>query len=466
MNHRLLALFAADLDRLAKGRTVGPVKWCRPVLALPLKDAKSTHYLVIISESPGPFCFVSGDDPLPGIEAGALFEQAQSARVARVSLHHDDRILRLDLTARSEVATKKLTLLAPMFGSHSPVRLMRGQKTVQVLGEARPRELKTAKPPSLPGPEDDARLLGSFETAAAALADAGKTTLADAHARIIQRESGPIKRRHAAQTKLLKRLAADLDRAQSHEHIRREAETLSAFQSQVPRGAEVVKLPDPYDPERTLRIELDPSAGVQTQIDKRFKHAGKLQKSQVHTRRRIEIVRTELNELAAGLEAIDSAGLAGSCDAALKTTRETKERLVPVRTGRGGGGGDKRTTRQAAPFRQFDLDERWFVWVGRNNQENDELTFHISSPTDLWFHAQGVSGSHVVLRSRGGKDAPSEKILEQTASIAAHFSKARHSELVPVIYTQRKYVRKPRGTKPGQVICEREKMIMVEPQLP
>jgi len=71
-----------------------------------------------------------------------------------------------------------------------------------------------------------------------------------------------------------------------------------------------------------------------------------------------------------------------------------------------------------------------------------------------------------VLRPRGGGDAPPGRIIEQAASIAAHFSKARHSSLVPVIYTLRRYVRKFRGAAPGQVRCERESMVMVPPQLP
>jgi predicted ribosome quality control (RQC) complex YloA/Tae2 family protein len=108
----------------------------------------------------------------------------------------------------------------------------------------------------------------------------------------------------------------------------------------------------------------------------------------------------------------------------------------------------------------------WFVLVGRNNLENDKLTFHASAPTDLWFHAQNVPGSHVVLKCRGNPGSPPSGILEMTSAIAAYYSKARHSGLVPVIYTQRKYVRKPRGAKAGQVICEREKMIMVRPGLP
>jgi predicted ribosome quality control (RQC) complex YloA/Tae2 family protein len=104
--------------------------------------------------------------------------------------------------------------------------------------------------------------------------------------------------------------------------------------------------------------------------------------------------------------------------------------------------------------------------VGRSNQENDEITFRVSAPGDWWFHAEGVPGSHVVLRPRGGTDAPPARIIEQAASVAAHYSKARHSGLVPVIYTLRKYVRKFRGAEPGQVKCERETMVMVPPVLP
>jgi predicted ribosome quality control (RQC) complex YloA/Tae2 family protein len=117
-------------------------------------------------------------------------------------------------------------------------------------------------------------------------------------------------------------------------------------------------------------------------------------------------------------------------------------------------------------YRQFELDATWFVIVGRSNKENDEITFNVAASTDLWFHAHNVPGSHVILKSRGGNTGVPPAIIQQVASIAAHFSKAKHSGLVPVIYTQRKYVRKFRGANPGQVTCEREKMLMVPPQLP
>ncbi len=105
--------------------------------------------------------------------------------------------------------------------------------------------------------------------------------------------------------------------------------------------------------------------------------------------------------------------------------------------------------------------------VGRNNRENDEVTFSHAAPNDIWFHAQGVTGSHVVLNRReGGIGNPPASIIERAASVAAHYSRARHSALVPVMYTLRKYVRKFRGARPGQVKCEREKTVMVPPKLP
>ena len=115
---------------------------------------------------------------------------------------------------------------------------------------------------------------------------------------------------------------------------------------------------------------------------------------------------------------------------------------------------------------RYELPGGGSVLAGRSDQDNDRLSLKIAKANDWWFHAQGVAGSHVVLKSRRKMDNPPARIIEITASIAAHFSKSRHSGLVPVAYTLRKYVRKFRGAKPGQVLCEREKMVMVAPVLP
>jgi predicted ribosome quality control (RQC) complex YloA/Tae2 family protein len=129
---------------------------------------------------------------------------------------------------------------------------------------------------------------------------------------------------------------------------------------------------------------------------------------------------------------------------------------------------DRRERKDGTRFhpRSYQTKDGWTVLVGRSNQENDYLTHRMAHPEDYWFHAHGVPGSHVVLRREGRKDNPSAKTIEEAAAIAAFFSKARHSSKAPVTYTLKKYVRKPRGTKAGLAMCQREKSIMVLPKDP
>ncbi|HRT68339.1 MAG TPA: NFACT RNA binding domain-containing protein, partial [Bacteroidota bacterium] len=116
-------------------------------------------------------------------------------------------------------------------------------------------------------------------------------------------------------------------------------------------------------------------------------------------------------------------------------------------------------------FRRFELDDDWTVYVGKNSENNDELTFRFAKPQDYWFHIRGASGSHTVLK--GNKNtAPPKDIIRQAASIAAYYSSQRNAKYVPVAYTQRKYVRKPKGANPGAVVISKEEVVMVEPGLP
>jgi predicted ribosome quality control (RQC) complex YloA/Tae2 family protein len=86
--------------------------------------------------------------------------------------------------------------------------------------------------------------------------------------------------------------------------------------------------------------------------------------------------------------------------------------------------------------------------IGRNNRQNDQLTFRTAGDYDLWFHTQEIAGSHVLMRLQAG-NVPDEADLQFAADLAAHYSRARQSEQVPVVYTQPKYVFKPKGAKPA-----------------
>ena len=116
-------------------------------------------------------------------------------------------------------------------------------------------------------------------------------------------------------------------------------------------------------------------------------------------------------------------------------------------------------------FKTFDLGEGYILYVGKNAANNDELTMKFAKPNDLWFHARGAGGSHVVLRlDKGAK--PGKHIMEKAASLTAYYSQQRRAKMTPVAYTYKKYVRKPKGANPGTVVLSKEDVIMARPKSP
>jgi predicted ribosome quality control (RQC) complex YloA/Tae2 family protein len=103
------------------------------------------------------------------------------------------------------------------------------------------------------------------------------------------------------------------------------------------------------------------------------------------------------------------------------------------------------------------------IWVGRNNFQNDTLTFRVANEYDLWFHTQEIPGSHLLLRIQPGAIAESQD-LQNAADFAAYYSQARQSDRVPVVFTKPKYVFKPKGAKPGMVVYKQEQIIWGQPR--
>lgn len=114
-------------------------------------------------------------------------------------------------------------------------------------------------------------------------------------------------------------------------------------------------------------------------------------------------------------------------------------------------------------IRSYTTADGWKICVGKDDIINDKLTFKIAKNKDIWLHAHGVPGSHVVILNREKNTPVPKNIIKEAAQYAAHFSKAKNAGTVPVIYTEVKYVRKPRGAKPGTVTCQREKTVFVKP---
>lgn len=106
----------------------------------------------------------------------------------------------------------------------------------------------------------------------------------------------------------------------------------------------------------------------------------------------------------------------------------------------------------------------WEILIGKNAKNNDLLTQRYARKEDLWLHARDVSGSHVIIRRQAGKKYP-VPVIEKAAALAAYHSKRRTDTLCPVIVTPKKYVRKTRDLLEGQVIIDKEEVIMIEPSL-
>ena len=126
-------------------------------------------------------------------------------------------------------------------------------------------------------------------------------------------------------------------------------------------------------------------------------------------------------------------------------------------------GMDKGTTIKVEnlPYHSFEEDG-WIILVGKNSKANDELTLKVATKNDLWLHAKDVPGSHVVVRQKPGQNFPTH-IIEKAASLAAANSKRKTDSLCPVIYTLKKHVRKAKGSPAGQVIVEKEEVVLIEP---
>ena len=116
------------------------------------------------------------------------------------------------------------------------------------------------------------------------------------------------------------------------------------------------------------------------------------------------------------------------------------------------------------PFKVFE-DRGFTILVGRNAANNDLLTQKYAHKDDLWLHAKDVTGSHVVIRHRAGHPVP-EPVVEHAAMLAGWYSRRQHDSLCPVTVTPKKFVRKPKGALPGQVVVERERVVLVKPGNP
>ncbi|UCC80287.1 MAG: DUF814 domain-containing protein [Candidatus Zixiibacteriota bacterium] len=205
-----------------------------------------------------------------------------------------------------------------------------------------------------------------------------------------------------------------------------------------------------------ITIKLDSSRSPAANAEAYFKKSRKAAGSRETLENRLRETERELGEL----ENMASS-LPGKPDSIEGKLTEMRI-LIPGRS----RAATAKTVKRRKPYRRYRASCGWEILIGKSNKDNDELTFHIASKEDYWFHAWQAAGSHTVLRLPDRSSKPDKQALLEAAALAAYHSRAKHSSKVPVIYTQVKHVRKPRKFPPGKVLVEREKQLMVKPADP
>ena len=113
-------------------------------------------------------------------------------------------------------------------------------------------------------------------------------------------------------------------------------------------------------------------------------------------------------------------------------------------------GGTKKAKITSKPF-HYQSSDGYDIYVGKNNYQNDALTFHFAEGSDWWFHAKGMPGSHVILKADKDQEIP-DRAFEEAGKLAAYYSKARGQQKAEIDYTRKKNVKKPGGGAPGFVV--------------
>lgn len=256
-----------------------------------------------------------------------------------------------------------------------------------------------------------------------------------------------------------RKIEEDEKQAERLEEYKRFGELLMLSQEKVKKGQTSVELTDIFDPQLPqVEIPLDVKLGAIGNSQAYFKKYKKAKDGlgMIHKRR------AETQNLITYLvEILRKLSLSG---AEINWT-EQRQNLIKLGILRLPRTQIKTTLEKKFSPRRFVTKSGCEIFVGRNNQENDYLTFKFAKPDDLWFHTQDVPGSHVLLRRKDKKTEPSSLEIKETAQVAAYYSKVRKEKKASVIYTQAKHVRKPKRGKPGLALVQREKSILVEPRL-
>ena len=244
------------------------------------------------------------------------------------------------------------------------------------------------------------------------------------------------------------------------QELKIKGEILAANLYRIEKGKKLVTLENFYDPNGALiTIKLEPDLTASQNVQNYFKQYTKAKNAATKARKQYENTKEEIQYLQSVAHSLDEASSISDLE---EIARELHAQGYIKESARPVSSGQKKTAGKPT-FLQAVSSDGYSIFIGKNNHQNDHLTLKVARDRDMWFHVKEMAGSHVIVQNPRGSEIPARTITE-AAILAAYFSKGQQSSRVPVDYTEKRYVRKPKGAKPGMVVYEKHRTIYVTPE--
>lgn len=399
--------------------------------------------------------------PTPPPFCQYLRAHIQGARIESIEQVPGDRIVHLRMSAREGPCS----LIAELTGRRADLLFVNAGDTI--LAALRGGREKSGAPYHLPAPRTRTAHAADFEPSSPASEKEAFPVSASIERRYHRREDelalarerqtrlATLRKEIKKRARRIDGLRADLEKASRYRDYARYGELLKANLGAMTKGQDTVTVVDYFDPTLPeVTIPLEPSKSPQGNMDDYFRKHRKHLAAEREIRPRLETNQRDLEALRMELTAIER----GTWEPPLSEPglSKTVRPLSPVQP----SAFTAQHSKRSGPFRRFTSSDGLPIYVGRNARENEELTFKVARSDDLWLHAQGTPGSHVVVRLDKGAELLPET-LRDAAVLALLYSDLKKSGKGEVIYTRRKYVRKVKGQAPGTVTVTQEKTIFV-----
>lgn len=472
MHEQVIKAIVDELRPVLKGRSVGRIfQLSRTALAFDFRTHDSRSLLIDVDPANPRLHLIERrvremeKQSLPLSQFGlVLRKQLGGASLLDVLKDEGERVVRLSFTAQDEIGNSRARVLVAQLTGRAANLLLLDERGFIIDALRSPRGAgQEIGEQYQPPPAQASRALapppftmGSFASLSAAADDYYRRLAEErAFASRVSAARAQLRKEIAQREKLRRHLENDLAaHGDAAEHKRIGDLLLANLRSAERRGRRVV-LTDYYaDDAPRIEVEVDEQATLQEEAARRFARYTKARRAAQEIAGRLQALEQELASLHARQDELEQT-VAARDESALADFGST-EKAAPSLSAR-------RKAADAVPgARRYRSSDGYEILVGRAARDNDNLTFRVARPHDLWLHAADYPGSHVIVRNPSRKEIPQRAIIE-AAQLAAYFSQAKRDGKVDVHYTERKFLTKPKGAAPGLVRMSSFRNLTVEP---